>query len=92
MSHLLPSEQKERIKQAVENFNETGSLSIFEPCDCGSQVRHNNGGNYHEEIFLRSEGDKAFVKYETSCELTAPEEWQKCADPESVIRQNADWL
>lgn len=92
MSYLLPSEQKERLEQAIVDFNSTGTLSIYEPCDCGNRVQHNNGGNYHEEIYLKRDSGKVFVKYETTCELVSPTQWQECDDFEAVIRQNADWL
>lgn len=92
MPYLLPSEQKERIEKAVSDFNETGFLSIYEPCNCGSHVQHNTGGNYHDEIYLKRDSDVVFVKYETTCELVAPTKWQECVDFEAVIRQNADWL
>ena len=90
--HLLPSEQKERIEKAVKEFEESGSLSIFEPCNCGSHVRHNNGGNYHAEISLLRDTGQVFVRYETTCELTPEAEWQIVDDWHTVITQNADWL
>ncbi len=90
--NLLPSEQKERIEQAIETFEKTNSFSIFEPCDCGNRISHNNGGNYHDEIYLRKDSGKVFVKYETTCELVPRAEWQECNDPVAVIRQYADCL
>ncbi|MHC4195647.1 MAG: hypothetical protein ACYSQZ_06855 [Planctomycetota bacterium] len=92
MTHLLPSEQKERLYKAIDEFVETGELAIYEPCDCGSHVRHHNGGNYHQEIFLRRDSGKCFVKYDTSCELMPPAEWEECGSPVDVIRRHADWL
>lgn len=89
---LLPSEQKERIKEAIEQFSKTSELSIFEPCDCGNQVRHNNGGNYHQEIYLKHDSGQTFVKYETSCNLVAPAQWQECKNVNEIIKCNADWL
>ncbi len=88
----LPSEQEEKIKEAIRVFEETGSLSIYEPCNCGSQVRHNNGGNYHDKIYLRRDSGDTFVKFETTCELVPHAEWEKHKSPEAIIRQNADWL
>jgi hypothetical protein len=90
--HLLPSEQEKRTNEAINTFNETGELAIYEPCDCGSQVRHNNGGNYHGEIYLLRDSGKWFVKYETTCELMPPAEWEECGSPVDIIRQHADWL
>lgn len=89
---LLPSEKKQRIAEAIQKFTDDGKLSIFEPCDCGNRVQHNNGGNYHDEIYLQRDGEQVFVKYDTTCELTAPAEWEPCDDWEVVIEQNADWL
>ena len=90
--NLLPSEQKKRIEQAIETFGKTDSLSIFEPCDCGNRIRHNNGGNYHDEIYLKRDSGKVFIKYETTCGLVAPAEWGECEEPEAIILQYADWL
>ena len=68
---LLPSEQKERAEKAIKKFEKTGELSIFEPCNCGSHIRHNNGGNYHQLIFLKKDGEKNYIKRDTTCELVA---------------------
>lgn len=89
--YLLPTEREQRIKAAIKTFEETGSLFIFEPCNCGSQIRHNNGGNYHEEIYLKAD-QGVYVKHETTCELTPEAEWQIVDDWRAVITQNADWL
>lgn len=89
---LLPSERKESVDTAIQEFEESGKLSIFEPCNCGSQIRHNNGGNYHDEIYLRRDGDTVFVKRETTCELVPPAEWEECEDWREVIEENGDWL
>lgn len=89
---LLPSEQQKRAKSAIAEFQENGELRIYEPCDCGSHIRHTNGGNYHEEIFLKEDNGKVFVKYETTSELVAPAEWESCEDWDKVIEGHADWL
>lgn len=89
---LLPSQQKNAIERAIKEFEKNGKLSIFEPCDCGSRVQHNNGGNYHEEIYLSKDSGQAFVKYETTCELIDPAEWEICDDWQKVITDHADWL
>lgn len=89
---LLPSEQEKRVKEAIKQFEDEKTLNIYEPCNCGSRISHNNGGNYHEEIYLCRDGSQVFVKYDTTCELVAPAEWQECKDPKSIIRQYADWL
>ena len=89
---LLPSETKEAIEVAFQEFKESGKLDIFEPCNCGSHIQHNNGGNYHQEIYLQRDGDQVFVKYDTTCELTSDPECELCDDWKNVIRENADWL
>jgi len=89
---LLPSEQNQRVAEAIKEFEDSSQLSIFEPCDCGNRVQHNNGGNYHDRIYLQRDGEQVFVKYDTTCELVAPAEWDKCNDWKAVIEQNADWL
>lgn len=89
---LLPSEQKARLAEAIVKFEETGELNIYEPCDCGSHIRHNNGGNYHEEVYLRKDEGKVYVKYESTCELNGPAQWTECEDWKKVIEDRADWL
>ncbi len=90
--HNLPSDREHNLEEALKTFEETGSLSIFEPCDCGSRVQHNNGGNYHDEIYLRKDSGKIFVKFETTCELVPRAEWQETDNAKSIIAQNSDWL
>ena len=89
---LLPSQQKEAVKRALIELEESGSMIIYEPCDCGSWIRHNNGGNYHEIIELARDSGEWWVKRDTTCELVAPAEWEECADPKAIIREHADWL
>ena len=90
--NLLPSEAKKRAKAAIQEFEKTGRLTIYEPCDCGSQIRHNNGGNYHDIIRMAIDSGGIFVKYDTTCELVAPVEWEPCDDYIAIIRDHADWL
>jgi len=103
MMYSLPSEQKERISESIKEFNRTGSLVIDEPCNCGSHIRHNNGGNYHQVVTLKRDNTpqphnrrsgKVFVKYDNTCELTPPAEWEEIyrIEAEAVIKQYADWL
>ena len=92
--HNLPGAQKELIEDAKKEFADTGKLAIYEPCNCGSQVRHNNGGNYHDIEFLVKDGEKCFHKSDTTCELTEPAEWFEITEEQvnSIIEKNADWL
>jgi hypothetical protein len=90
--NILPSEQKKRTKVAIKYFEDNGELSIYEPCDCGSRIRHNNGGNYHEIIRLIRDEDQVFIKHDTTCELVPDAEWYECQDWKKVIKDYADWL
>lgn len=90
--YLLPSEQKAAIEKALRRFDAYGYWHIAEPCDCGSQIRHNTGGNYHDVITLVRDLDQIFVKYDTTCTLTPPAQWQPCVNAEAIIREYADWL
>lgn len=90
--YLLPSEQKKRIIESISQFNETGELSIFEPCNCGNRVQHNNGGNYHDQIYLKMDTGQVFIKFDTTCELVPSAEWEPCEDWIQVIKDNADFL
>jgi hypothetical protein len=88
----LPSEQEEKIKVTIEKFEKDGRIEIEEPCDCGSQIRHNNGGNYHQWIILQKDGEKTFAKFGDTCELKPSPEWEEVDNPQEIIKQNADWL
>jgi len=89
----LPSERKESIEKAIQEYRKAGKLTICEPCNCGSHIRHNNGGNYHEVIGLSTEyGGQHFVRFGSTCELLPPAEWEICENPEDIIREHGDWL
>lgn len=90
----LPSEQTEKSILAISEFLSTGYLSIFEPCDCGSNIRHNNGGNYHEEIFLKKDSGKYFSQIGTTSEYASPQPWEELTLKEvfMVIEEHSDWL
>ena len=89
---LLPSKQKEKVAAAIKKYDEIGKLNIYEPCDCGSHIRHNNGGNYHKIISLQCDEGKHFIMEDSTCELNAPAEWEPCENPHKIIEENADWL
>lgn len=92
---LLPSEQESRLQEAIDLFKEQGYLNIHEPCDCGDRVRHNNGGNYHDIIYLKKDSGRYFVKWTDTCELKADPGWDEVTsleEIETIIKQYADWL
>ncbi len=83
-----------QAEAAIEKFEKTGNLYLIEPCDCGSQIRHNNGGNYHRvtELLRHSDG-RVLVRESDTCELVAVLQWKNCPvtnDPHKIIRQRID--
>lgn len=74
---FLPSEQKE-IKEAIlRSLEEEGRAFMYEPCNCGSHIRHNNGGNYHEIINFVKEDNKYYVRFTSTSEFDGPGRWEK---------------
>jgi len=91
----LPSQTAAAVETAIWYFNRYGNLRLNEPCDCGAQVRHNNGGNYHAIVRLAKDGGQVFMRREDStCELLAPAKWEPIGEDEALnyIREHADWL
>jgi len=88
---LLPSEQKDAKERAGRMFHEDGSILLGEPCDCGGQIRHNNGGNYHEIVMVVLDEGRYFVQYSDTCELTDAKEWCEITKEEAkeIIEENA---
>jgi transposase-like protein len=92
--HKLPSEQQEAVKKAIEKLEKMGELSIEEPCDCGSHIRHNNGGNYHTWYDITIDNGDYYIKEGCTSELEPPYTW-KLSTREgvySLIQNCADWL
>lgn len=91
---LLPSQQNSAVESAIARFKEVGEIGIYEPCNCGSMIRHNNGGNYHEIYEGRKDSDRYFQKFDTTCDMDAPAEWEETDEQEiiSEIKKRADWL
>ncbi len=77
------SKQEKMIQKAVKKLETSGTLYI-----------HINGENYHDKIYLqRDPTDKLiYVKYETTCKLVTPTEWEKEEHPINVIRKYVDYL
>jgi hypothetical protein len=69
-------------------------FSVDEPCNCGSQIRHNNGGNYHNEVDFAFDSGKWYARFGSTSELDNPAEWQESSlnEAEQYIRDHADWL
>jgi hypothetical protein len=92
----LPSETKKLVGEKVceiTNLKDGEIAYIAQPCDCGSHIRHNNGGNYHETVAITRDGNVLFMKVESSCELSAPAEWEKLETPvRDIVERYSEWL
>jgi hypothetical protein len=43
-------------------------IDMSAPCDCGEQIRHNNGGNYHQRVLVfKYDKGYAVVLTDTRC-------------------------
>ena len=84
---LLPREQKERIEKHFDwllgEAKSSRVVILSEPCDCGSHIRHNNGGNYHEIIEFTFDDGSWYGKYGTTSEYSEPQ-WVKVKEEEIV--------
>jgi hypothetical protein len=94
---LLPSERKARVEKTIEELKKLldgERIAIYEPCDCGSHIRHNNGGNYHDEVYIARDEGKLFIKCDTTCELVEPAEWSESTEEDAIkkIEECGDWL
>lgn len=45
---LLSLQCDGEARDLLQNLKEGEELFFSEPCDCGSRIMHNNGGNYHQ--------------------------------------------
>ena len=76
---------QERVDWKVETVN-----LYEEPCNCGDQVRHNNGGNYHRIARLVTVGDgegNVAVVFDGHGFGVIPEEWTRERDGDEAIRR-----
>jgi len=72
---LLPSRQSKLQCKAVMLFLAEGGIQLDEPCDCGSHVRHNNGGNYHKVLRVRADSGKFYIQHDITYEDSTPSDW-----------------
>lgn len=75
---LLPSEQTAVQLKALRQFLDNGAITLCEPCGCGDQVRHNNGGNYHAIYSFKADGGKWFARYGSTSDYDDAE-WEEVA-------------
>jgi sarcosine oxidase delta subunit len=84
---LLPSEIQAQLETALScffNLPENSSLILSEPCNCGHYIRHNNGGNYHEIIYLTRDCGRWFVKYDSTSQFMSDPQWEEVAEEEAL--------
>lgn len=93
-TYLLPSEQEKAIKKAKKRLYEKNYLYIEEPCNCGSHIQHNNGGNYHQIYEIKIDQNRYFVKDDCTSELEPPALWEETTKEkaEQLIFSCSDWL
>jgi len=90
----LPSKRKQKIAEAIAAARRDGKITLYEPCNCGWQIRHNNGGNYHERCSFVVDEGKWYKKVWSTCEFEEPAEWESSSWDEVVrfIESHADWI
>lgn len=90
----LPIEKKEAVQKAIEEFIQKSWLSIEEPCNCGSHIQHNTGGNYHTWYDITVDEGKYYIKEGTTNKFSSPYKWKESTKEEvyQLIQNCADWL
>jgi hypothetical protein len=86
----LPSEQTKLVEEAKKEFAEKGELTISEPCNCGSQIRHNNGGNYHCTVEFKKDSDRYFERRSSTSNFDSEPEWNETTE-ESILKTIEEW-
>lgn len=83
---LLPSEQTERQRSILMEFLTyvKHGFQMNEPCDCGSQVRHNNGGNYHKIVEFTMDGGKVWRRSQTTSEYDQWGAWEEVSFGQAI--------
>ena len=93
LADYLSSERERLIQEAKNDFVKNGYIFLAEPCDCGSQIRHNNSGNYHDNIELQKDSGEVFVKFRNGSTYEYDDvEWEECDNWEKVIEECGDWF
>lgn len=91
-TRLLPSEQRVAEIAAGElahqqlSRNDGSGIRLEEPCNCGSNISHNNGGNYHAIVTVVRDDGRYFIREDTTCELVDTPEWEEIDHDTAVNR------
>ena len=75
--HYLPEQQGRILRRAMTELLTGGSTDIQQPCNCGGQVRHNNGGNYHSIIEARVAEDGQILWRDGSTSDYDDSDWER---------------
>lgn len=92
--NFLPSEQTENQKKGLLHFITTGAINLSEPCDCGSHIRHNNGGNYHDIQEFTMDAGKCFTRFTSTSEYSEWSDWSEISFSdamEQIAKLIAEW-
>jgi len=65
-----------KVEQILKQVENKGFAVLEEDCNCGLQIRHNNGGNYHQNVEYSkgTEPNEYYEQWDDSCELDGPNE------------------
>lgn len=77
---LLPSELRariEEIRKEIRNLKEGERLCYEEPCNCGNNIRHNSGGNYHDIVTIALDGGDYWRLDDSTGGLNEAAEWTR---------------
>lgn len=92
---LLPTEQTVAQQKPLFYFATARKVEVCEPCDCGSQIRHNNGGDYHTVISFRMDAGKCWRPETHTGDYGPPDDWQEigfgAATDEMAVRAAEGW-
>ena len=68
---------------------ESARVILKEKCDCGPyQIKHNNGGNYHQRLAVKYEGGTYYIRRYDTCELVEHEDYHAAQPAEAKKMMN----
>ena len=73
----------------MTNKEKRAKVILKEKCDCGAyQIKHNNGGNYHQRLAVKYEGGTYYVRRYDTCELVQHEDYHAVQPKEAKKMMN----
>ena len=81
-----------KVTQVLKTIEQKGVCILVENCNCGDQIRHNNGGNYHAIVKYSkgTEPNEYYEQWDDSSELTEAEKPRQVSYQEmrsSIVEQ-----